>query len=160
MSSEKRALEPDVWRDTSLRYMGYANEIGEAFRPLAPKFVRPSYCVAFGYVIGDTSSKYNEYNDLLGDTGSSTLQRRRVFAGVDCLAWQTLASVVLPGAVINGVTKASVAALASQQMTSLLHPKVVRYGPTGIGLLAIPFIIAPIDRGVDALMDATLRKWY
>ena len=47
----------DLWRDTKVRYLGYANEVGEAFRPIAPRLVRPSYAVAFAYVFGDTYDK-------------------------------------------------------------------------------------------------------
>ena len=51
-SSAAEGQTADIWRDTPLRYMGYANEVGEAFRPLFPKLVRPSYGVAFAYVFG------------------------------------------------------------------------------------------------------------
>ena len=40
----------DIYRDTYVRYMGYANELGEAFRPNFPKMVLPSYGVSFTYV--------------------------------------------------------------------------------------------------------------
>ena len=40
-----------------MRYMGYANELGESFRPIYPKMVAPSYMVSFGYVFGDTYDK-------------------------------------------------------------------------------------------------------
>lgn len=33
------AEEPDVYRDTWVRYLGYANEVGESFRPSAGKRV-------------------------------------------------------------------------------------------------------------------------
>ena len=37
----------DPYRDTSLRYMGYANEVGEAFTAFIPEWGVPaSYCVA------------------------------------------------------------------------------------------------------------------
>jgi hypothetical protein len=39
------------------------------------------------------------------------------------------------------------------QVCALLERSV----PTAVGLLAIPFIVHPIDRGVHALLDATLR---
>lgn len=32
----------DIWRDSALRYAGYANEIGEAFRFITPRLVLPS----------------------------------------------------------------------------------------------------------------------
>ena len=46
--------EVDLFRDTPVRYLGYANELGEAFRPILPKFLVPSYFVSFGYVFADT----------------------------------------------------------------------------------------------------------
>ena len=49
--------EVDMWRDTQVRYLGYANEIGEAFRPLLPRLVKPSYAISFAYVLGDTHHK-------------------------------------------------------------------------------------------------------
>ena len=43
--------ERDPWRDTFLRYLGYSNEVGEAFRPLVSRsVVIGSYLVAFTYV--------------------------------------------------------------------------------------------------------------
>ncbi|KHN71649.1 Mitochondrial fission process protein 1 [Toxocara canis] len=48
----------DVYRDTPIRLLGYANEVGEAFRALVPvNLVRFSYVVAFGYVCADTADK-------------------------------------------------------------------------------------------------------
>ncbi len=48
----------DWFRDTPLRYLGYANELGESFRPLIHKsVVHASYGVAIAYVLADTSSK-------------------------------------------------------------------------------------------------------
>ncbi|CAM9642447.1 unnamed protein product [Choristocarpus tenellus] len=32
----------DIWRDSLLRYLGYANEVGESFRFIAPRVVGPS----------------------------------------------------------------------------------------------------------------------
>lgn len=34
--------ELDIWRDSPLRYAGYANEVGESFRNIAPRLVGPS----------------------------------------------------------------------------------------------------------------------
>ena len=50
--------EVDIYRDTLLRYAGYANEVGEAFRPLVPGWCVPaSYGVAITYVFADTLDK-------------------------------------------------------------------------------------------------------
>ena len=48
----------DLYKDTPVRYLGYANELGESFRPLAPPgFVAATYAVSFGYVFMDMQDK-------------------------------------------------------------------------------------------------------
>ena len=77
---------------------------------------------------------------------------------VDVLVWQTLASVLIPGKVINVVT-----AFSTKAVSNLTLPKrntaLARYLPTAIGLACIPLIIKPIDHAVDAAMDASLRPY-
>ncbi|XP_051629352.1 mitochondrial fission process protein 1 isoform X2 [Manacus candei] len=52
------AAEQDVYRDTWVRYMGYANEVGESFRALVPvPVVWASYGVATAYVTADAIDK-------------------------------------------------------------------------------------------------------
>ena len=48
----------DIWRETPLRLLGYANEVGESFRYVFPIGVRPSYAIAFAYVLADTQHKF------------------------------------------------------------------------------------------------------
>eukprot|EP00605_Chrysophyceae_sp_TOSAG23-4_P002091 GSChrysophyteH1.ASY1.ANO1.2314.1 assembled CDS len=138
----------DIWRDSGLRYLGYANEIGEAFRPLLPKVVAPSYLIAFGYVIGDTYSKFA--------SSERTISSSRYAAGLDAFIWQTFASVLVPGATINFTTKATKRVL----MQSTIHSRVSLFGPTIVGLAMIPLIIHPIDESVTKVMDLSCRKWY
>ncbi|CAM9721657.1 unnamed protein product, partial [Laminaria digitata] len=85
----------DIWRNSVLRYAGYANEVGESFRFIAPKLVAPSYAVSFGYVCGDTADKaYKEYSQGKGLAAAGKM-------GFDVLLWQSLASVAVPGLTIN-----------------------------------------------------------
>lgn len=50
--------EVDIYRDTPVRLLGYANEVGEAFRALVNvKLVYASYGVASAYVLADTYDK-------------------------------------------------------------------------------------------------------
>ena len=68
---------PDIYRDSLLRYLGYANEVGEAFRPLVPvELVYASYVLAIGYILADTVDK--------GKKGACTSSMRLV---VFCHAW-------------------------------------------------------------------------
>merc|ERR1719491_338143 len=90
----------NVFRDTPLRFMGYANEIGESFRYQFPKLVAPTYVLAFGYCgLDSISSGYREWNNEKENDrdGGSTRESRAVVAAFDTLLWQTLASVMIPG---------------------------------------------------------------
>ena len=52
----------DIWRDTPVRLLGYANEVGESFRHIFPRMVIPSYVIAFGYTFADCGDKgYLQY---------------------------------------------------------------------------------------------------
>jgi fission process protein 1 len=143
----------DIWRESPLRYLGYANELGESFRPLFPKYVLPSYVIAFAYVGCDTVDKtyacYQKDKNVIS----------AIKTGGDALLWQTLASVFIPGGVIRVVTSSSTQVFNSQFLIKNLHPNVIKWSPTMIGLSAIPFIIHPIDKLVDTMMDNSVRKW-
>ncbi|CAH0595278.1 unnamed protein product [Chrysodeixis includens] len=144
-------VERDIWRDTWVRYLGYANEVGESFRALVPnKVVRFSYAVAFAYTFADTADK--SYRMLKKDGRP----KRVLIETGDALLWQTLASVVIPGYVINRLC-------AYSQLYMKRYPKVSRTGrnwiAVGVGLASIPFIVHPIDSGTTMLMDVTYRRW-
>ncbi|KAM6241892.1 mitochondrial fission process protein 1 isoform 2-T2 [Spheniscus humboldti] len=127
------AAERDLYRETWVRYLGYANEVGESFRPLVPvPVVWASYGVASAYVTADAIDK-----------------GRRAAA--------SLASVAIPGVTINRLCAASLALLGALTRWPL---PLRRWTTTALGLAAIPLIITPIDRTVDFLMDSSLRKLY
>ena len=174
-SSEKKkkkneSEKVDIFRDTPIRYLGYANEIGESFRYQFPKLVLPSYIVSFGYCFADattkgyatyqsaiearSSSSTSESNTTNSRTNSPTL--KAIITTTDTLIWQCLASVMIPGATINTIVKAS--RFAIQKSPVVVPVVAAKWIPTTLGLGSIPIIIHPIDHGVDYLMDNTLRK--
>jgi len=142
---------PDIWRGSLLRYAGYANEVGEAFRHVYPRLVGPSYGVALLYVLGDTVDKSRRAAVEGRDRAAVT------YAAFDVAAWQLLASVAIPGAAINQIVSLARRGVAASK--GRLPPAVSAWGPTAVGLAAIPFIVQPIDRAVDAAFDASLRPW-
>jgi fission process protein 1 len=149
----------DLYRDTPLRYMGYANEVGEAFRPIVPRLVVPSYAVAIAYVLADTQDKGRaayQRSVKASSTGEPDTMLVAEQAG-DCLVWQLLASVFVPGFVIHQVVHAIGWAL--KRAASVPVP-VRTWLPTIGGLAAIPFIIHPIDHAVDVVLDNSIRKIY
>lgn len=180
--------EYDPLRDGPLRYLGYANELGEAFAAwLFAGGVPLSYGVAVSYVLFDTWDKYNK---TLNEATSKLTSRQDIprsvdraklikaialERGVDTVVWQLIASVAAPGFTIHTIVGLANTLLEtaeqSEQLTASLSATAVLLGlpaeifistinksiPTAIGLLAIPFIVHPIDSGVHALLNATLR---
>ncbi|NWS43210.1 MTFP1 protein, partial [Probosciger aterrimus] len=173
------ASEPDLYRDTWVRYLGYANEVGESFRPLVPvPVVWASYGVATAYVTADAIDK-GRRAATVSVTPPAPLtapsphpdpccscqahaqdpaQATRVgVAVVDTFIWQSLASVAIPGFTINRLCAASLVLLGTLTRWPL---PLRRWATTALGLATIPVIITPIDRTVDFLMDSSLRKLY
>ena len=50
--------------------------------------------------------------------------------------------------------------LLSKAMPFLKWPRMIKFGPAGVGLATIPLIVHEIDEGIDFLMDLTFRKWF
>jgi hypothetical protein len=92
-------------------FAGYANEVGESFRHVAPRLVAPSYVVAFGYVFADTVDKTWKAHKTGTDGKGLAL------AAGDTLLWQTAASVLMPGLTINRIVHFS-SLLAKSQLKS------------------------------------------
>lgn len=153
---EQTSKEVDIYRDTWVRFLGYANEVGEAFRALVPvSVVWASYAVATAYVSADAADKGKKAAVAHGDNPGKTT--RVGVAVVDTFIWQALASVAIPGFTINRVCAASLYLLGRATRWPL---PVRKWATTAIGLSTIPFIITPIDRSVDFLLDSSLRKVY
>ncbi|XP_078687661.1 mitochondrial fission process protein 1-like [Branchiostoma floridae x Branchiostoma belcheri] len=56
MADSGTKKEVDIYRDTLVRYLGYANEVGESFRALVPvSVVWGSYAVATAYCTADAT---------------------------------------------------------------------------------------------------------
>jgi len=143
--------EVDIWRDTLLRFCGYANEIGESFRYVAPMLYYPSYGVATAYVLGDVQDKARKTYAV-----EKKLSPSIIVSSLDCLLWQSLASVIVPGLTIKLAVNTSTAVLKK----TVKNPSIVRWAPVALGLGLIPFIVHPIDHSVTVTMDHTIRKVY
>jgi fission process protein 1 len=171
-----RKEEPyNVFRDSALRFMGYANEVGESFRYQVPRLVTPTYVLAFGYCAADAiSSGYRVWeeggNHKISPSSSASesaseqneskiSSSREIMAAMatcDTLIWQSFASVLIPGGTINIIVRASRFAMLRATMLPVSAQKWI---PTISGLGSIPFIVHPIDDFVDYAMDNSIRKW-
>ena len=134
--------DPDRLRTGLVRYLGYANEVGEAFRPLVPRAaVNASYGVASAYVLADAAWR--------STTLPAGTARTPLIEVTDTLVWQGLASVIIPGFAINRVVWAAARLTAAGSRV-----------PTAAGLACIPLIVHPIDQGVGWVLDQALRPSY
>src|SRR6056300_1666200 len=136
----------DPYRETSLRYMGYANELGEAFTSYLPEWGLPaSYCVAASYVMFDTIDKGQKAYDA-AEEDDNLIDTLRI--SMETMTWQMLASVFWPGSIIRVIVN----------MAAHMADDEHQFLPTLVGLAAIPMIVKPIDTTVDKLMETSISK--
>ena len=148
----------DIYRDSPLRYMGYANECGEAFAAWLPPFGVPAtYGVAAVYVLADTFDKAIKANKEKG-------MKEGVIVGLDTVTWQMLASVFWPGSFIRVMVNATNLLVSkspadlSLDVGGLDAETIEKALPTAIGLMTIPFIVKPIDKTIDWAMEESVTK--
>jgi fission process protein 1 len=111
------------------RLLGYANEVGEAFRALVHvNWVRLSYGVASAYVLADTKDKAEKTEASLPQDEEGRTAKIGV-AAFDTLLWQALASVIIPGFTINRICAGSLYAMARTipQVEKIILTYVVLY---------------------------------
>jgi hypothetical protein len=103
LKTHTKAVDP--YRDTSLRYMGYANEVGEAFTAFIPEWGVPaSYCVAASYVMFDTIDKGQKAYETADE---ETKIQDALKVSAETMTWQMLASVFWPGSIIRVIVNMS-----------------------------------------------------
>ncbi|CAJ0959006.1 unnamed protein product, partial [Mesorhabditis belari] len=155
---QQRELQQiDLYRDTPIRYLGYANEIGEAFRSMLPIIaVKATYVIALGYATADALDKSRKEHKKTWPTVEE--RRKQVgIAAADTFLWQALASVAIPGFTINRVCYFTGELL---KRSTRLPVSIQKWTTTFIGLGVIPFIVHPIDSAVEIGMDKTVRQFY
>jgi fission process protein 1 len=143
----------DPYRETSLRYMGYANELGEAFTVYLPEWGLPaSYCVAASYVMFDTIDKGQKAYEA-ADEGEKFQDTLRI--STETLTWQMLASVFWPGSIIRVIVSMAANIVSNKHLDD---SQFFHFLPTLVGLAAIPLIVKPIDTAVDTIMETSISK--
>jgi fission process protein 1 len=151
LKTHTKAVDP--YRDTSLRYMGYANEVGEAFTAFIPEWGVPaSYCVAASYVMFDTIDKGQKAYETADE---ETKIQDALKVSAETMTWQMLASVFWPGSIIRVIVNMSDTMLANKLTENEQFAHVLA---TLFGLMAIPMIIKPIDTTVDKVMETSISK--
>jgi len=159
-SGEKDPNAPyDIYRDSPLRYMGYANEVGEAFAAFVGETgVVASYGVAALYVFADTFDKGKKAYE--GEADEDQKVKRGAIVTLDTLTWQLLASVFWPGSFIRVMVNTTTVALSLAHLDGIEVNgfDVSKAIPTIVGLGTIPFIVKPIDGTIDTAMEMSVTK--
>lgn len=150
-------VESNVWRDTPLRYVGYADELGEAMAPyIGHQAVTGSYLLSGLYALGDviTSSHrvYHKHRDL----SRQHRIRKTVTEALDSTLFHLAATVFIPALMIKylrqGITRGMGHALVPPAIGRFRTPIA-----TLAGVLAIPLISKPVDQAIDKVLDWTYR---
>lgn len=117
------------------------------------------WCRKYSYVVYVHVGSISNFVSVFQQVWESKSKKRSgvVWAVVDTFAWQSLASVIIPGFTIN---RACAICTYTLRKTTRLPDNVRKWTVTSIGLALIPFIIEPIDRTVDHLMERSLRQYY
>ena len=148
------AREYDPFKDSLLRFAGYANELGEAFRSFIPRWaVAATYGVASVYAVSDAcyQARLAYYSDPFMRPREA--QRRDAMQQfVSTGLWQLLASVLIPPYFVNRSVTA--ARWALQNVAIPAGRK--RWIQTGTGLVVIPIIVKPIDHMTFVIVDALI----
>jgi len=125
----------------------YTSDLGESSRPLISHHtVEALHFVTFAYIVGDvTYNAYHEYKQG-GNTNEIAKVATRTFV------FQTLASIVLPGAAIHHAMEFTERRIQTMTMNARAH----RFAPVIIGLSLIPvlpLIDHPLERAIEKVFD-------
>ncbi|KAG8282691.1 mitochondrial fission process protein 1-like [Homalodisca vitripennis] len=134
----------DFFRNPPGRYLGYCHVVGRALpddivSPTTKRFLRTT---TFAYMAFDTVYK--------------TIDNRRfnpILKAADALIWQSLATILIPGFVVELAAKGSGMLVHHLQVSKPMS----RYIPLGMVLMAMPIFGDSIDRTVDLVLDNTTR---
>lgn len=137
------------------RYVAYSSDVGESLRPvMKPWMVNATYGIAGVYIVGDTV--YSGY----GKHQAGHSQEVVVATCAHTAVFQGLASLVLPAVIIHTVVHQTQHALEKPSFAKM--PRVVKWGPSVVGLVLIPFlplIDPPVEYVCDALFDKAWPAW-
>jgi fission process protein 1 len=127
-----------------IRYSAYMSDVGEAFRPIANKWlVRGTYGVSWAYVVGDVS--WEAYKTRKDDTMTPHQWRMNIAKRA---TFQSLASMAFPAFTIHSVVH-----IAKHNFFPKFFPQYLKWGPTISGLAVIPFLPYMFDHPVEYICD-------
>ncbi len=154
--------QKDIYKDTPVRYLGFTNELGTAFKEICTNsngitkhIPSLSYVPAFGYIACDVIDKYKKGEDGTGEKSSIKMGARELLS-------QITTSVLAPTGVIIGtqkVTKAIAKKAAPKLPEKLVsaftknNGKLGKIATLGISLTALVAATKPIDKITEKVFE-------
>lgn len=154
------------------RYLAYASEVGESFRPVIHKYiVNFAYAASIFYVLADIGVHTHKMIE------EKKPNKEIAIKITDLSIWHSFASMILPAFTVHSIVKYCDKGVSVfnmyrdrklvQYKCGIPKPEMFNYRsrvqawiPTMIALACIPFIIHPIDHATDFAMDHSIRKLY
>lgn len=144
--AESRRTDKNIYTQSHLRFLGFANDVGEALKTFLPRPVYlGSYAVTAAYVWADTY--YTRQRAI--DAGRSDSTNK----AADALIWHTGATLITTPLIVHALKEVALTCGASKKIAAV------------VGLLVIPFIVPPVDHLYHELMNlfrkepVTARHW-
>lgn len=130
----------------NVRYTAYASDVGEAFRPIVPRWaVNATYGLAIAYITGDIG--YTAYKEA--QKPEPNVPR----AAAHATLFQLSASLVLPAVMIHQTVH--VAGTMFKRAG-----RFTKWGPTVTGLALIPFLPTLLDEPCEHAIDWAFEKYW
>lgn len=137
------------------RYVAYSSDVGESLRPVVkPWMVNATYGIAGAYIIGDVA--FAGYKTHSAGHSSEVVAATVAYTAT----FQSIASLALPAVIIHTVVHQAQHALDKPTFASM--PRLVRFGPSAIGLALIPgmpLIDPPCERAIEFVFDKVWPAW-
>lgn len=129
------------------RPLAYASEVGESFRKVFPKLVKPLYALSIAYVVGDIGVKFYNVRHKNGEF--------KKWFMLDISLWHLGASLIFPAVIINRYVHTLAWGLNKLNVPN----KVLTILPALSAVCLIPFIVHPLDHFTDYALDNTFRLY-
>ena len=134
------------------RYLAFSSDFGEALRPvISPTVVKASYGVAGAYCVADVAWEAHKCKER-GYKSEHGLPMTMTQCIVERSTFQALASVAIPFMLIH----------TSVDMTTKICKRIGKFqkwGPSIVGLLAIPILPMYLDEPVEKAVETFFHKY-
>jgi len=134
-----------------VRYIAFSSDVGEAFRPIASKWVvNSTYGIAFAYCIADVIYNGNkEYKRSTPPNMSHVYNRAS-----RTVVFHSFGSLLIPAVTIHTVVH------GAHKLTQKSSPRLKLIAPSAAGLFFIPFLPFFVDEPVEHYTEILFDRFW